>query len=171
MDTFFLSHIDQYTAAAEILWEYGEPLVGEQEAGEYEWETSWSIHPGHRDMAIDSPLYLNYFTKEQWKIVSDAYCLTTPPVVTFYQSYWAKVTPDLCRAPGIEFAFITQGSKGNKAMVSYMYIKPTFGDAVHQEAAVNSMIQLRSQIRDEWEKLDPKYWYKGVFGLGEDEIP
>jgi len=79
LDAFFLSHIEQYTAAADILWEYGEPVLGEQEDGEYEWETSWLIHPAHPEMAIDSPFFLNFFTKEQWQVVSDAYHLTGSP--------------------------------------------------------------------------------------------
>ena len=162
IDAVFLSHMDQYTAAAEILWEYGAPLVGEQEEGEYEWETSWMIHPAHPKWAIDSPVFLNYFTQEQWQIVSDAYHLTMPPIVTFYQSYWAKEQPDLCTAPGIEFGFGTKDSNGNRVSISYMYIKPTPGDAAQQEAAVNAMIEERSQIRDEWEKLDAEYWYKGA---------
>lgn len=161
IDTVFLSHIDQYTAAAEILWEYGEPLVGEQEAGEHEWETSWSIHPDHPDIAIDSPLFPNYFTQEQWQIVSGAYRLAGSPVVTFFQSYWAKERPDLCTARCIDFYFITGDPNGKKAMVSYVYIKPTPGAAAQQEAVVNQMIRERSQLEDEWQQLDAVYWYKG----------
>lgn len=166
IDTVFMSHIDQYTAAAEILWAYGAPLVGEQEP---EWR--WSIHPDHPDRAIDSPLFLNYFMQEQWQIVSDAYRLAGSPVVTYYQSYWAKERPDLCIAPGIEFVFITEDSNGKKAMVSYVYIKSTPGNAAQQVAAVNEMIIECSQLRDEWEKLDAAYWYKGKVWLKEGEVP
>ena len=137
MDAFFLSHIVQYTAVAEILQEFGVPLVGEQE-----WDTRWEINPSHPDMAIDSTIFLNYFTKEQWQIVSDAYHLTEPSMVTYYKSTFSYLvsgqsTP--CIAPGSAFHFVVEDTNGKIATVSYVY-KPTPGGEAQHASVMGQMI-------------------------------
>ena len=155
MDAFFQSHMDEYTAAAEILWEYGEQMIGKQKFDSH--KNSWRISTADPEIAIDSPLYLNYFTKEQWQIVSHAYLLTKSLGVSYYQSDY------IIKAPGIAFYFVTQDSNGKIVTVSYVYIKPMPGGAALQKAAENDMIIEQSQIEDEWEKLDAEYWYRGMF--------
>jgi len=72
-----------------------------------------------------------------------------------------KGQPDPCIAPGIVFSFIVEDSNGKIVPVSYVYIKPTPGGEAYQTAVVSQMIRERSQLMDEWEKLDAEYWYKG----------
>ena len=168
VDTVFMSHIDDFTAAAEILWLNGESLVGSQES-EYRWE----IHPAHPERDINSPVFLNYFTEEQWQIVSDAYYLTDSPIVTYYQdsyTYMREEDPDFCIAPCIVFYNIAMDSNNKYILVSYEYIKPTPGSAADQEEAINYMVNVQSRSEDEWVKLNAEYWYKGIYWFGENEI-